>query len=312
MEDHVVSKYSQNMPPDLKAAIGWMYDDIRPGSIFLDFGCATGYFGSLVKAGKQCKVYGVEISDDIREARKVLDGVYSFDLDGEWPAEIYERTYDYLFFGDVLEHLKDPQAALVKARKLLKKGGRILVSVPNIAHMSTRFELLQGSFEYESMGILDNTHLQYFTLQSFIGKAQAAGYSVVRVDCSVNDFPHEVAQKILDNVGLKATPKFWEQMEKIEARAYQYKFVLEPADKPVVKTKLNIAPLPLKPDKFRDAYIKDLHKQVKVLHAHSNDQGKVMEELAAANERLKRENEYFRSNPLVKAGIAVRRKIKKR
>lgn len=281
-----MSKYSDNMPPDLKTAIGWMYDFIKPGSDFLDFGCSTGYFGSLIKAGLDCKVYGVEISDDVKEARKVLDGVYSFDLDGTWPAKVFERKYDYVFFGDVLEHLKQPGVALEKCKKLLKKGGKIFVSVPNIAHMSIRLELIQGNFEYESMGILDSTHLQYFTLDSFARMANGAGYKVERVDYSFDDFPTEITTKILEKVGLKPTKAFWKEADTVEARAHQYKFILAPSTKPVKQKDLPVRPLPTKPEQERDAYVKDLQRQAKAFHEHANEQAKIIDHYVNRSKEL--------------------------
>lgn len=287
-----MSKYSNNMPSDLKRAIGWLYDYIEADKDFLDFGCSTGYFGALVKTSKNCRVYGVEVSDDVQEARKVLDGVYSFDLDGIWPDEVYERKYDYLFFGDVLEHLKDPGEVLRKAKKLTSSSrSRVFVSIPNIAHISTRLELMQGGFEYEPMGILDNTHLKYFTLDSFSRLANEAGYKILSVDYSVNDYPHEVVNNILEKVGLKPNKDFWKTMDSIEARAYQYKFILSPAGSAIRQQKLPTRPLPDKPEHQRDEFIADLRHQVEVLKNHSDDQGKIMSHLSDLNNQLIREKD---------------------
>ena len=223
-----MSKYSDNIPEDAKGTLGWFIDEISPNSVLLDFGCSTGYFGEIIKNIKQTSVYGVELSDDVRAAKKVLDGVYSFDIDGEWPKEIYERKYDYLFMGDILEHLKDPGLALSKALKLLKQNGQIFVSTPNIAHISTRLELMSGNFTYEPMGILDNTHLKYFTLGSFTSIANNAGYKISSVDYAVNDYPRKIIKTWLEKVGLTPTEKFWKVADSIEARAFQYKFILIP------------------------------------------------------------------------------------
>lgn len=308
-----MSKYSDKQPPDLKRAIGWMYDHIKPNGVFLDFGCSTGYFGSLVKQGKGCQVYGVEISDDIKEARKVLDGVYSFDLDGEWPEEVYERKYDHLFYGDVLEHLKNPGVALEKSKKLLKKGGTIFVSVPNIAHMSIRLELLQGNFEYESTGILDNTHLQYFTLDSFSRMANNADYKIANVDYTVNDFPREIVEKILKQVGLKPeNDKFWKMFDTIESRTSQYKFILEPATKPVQQKDLPKSPIPTKPEQQRDEYIADLRTQAEVLHKHSEEQAKVIDHYVRLYEEAKKDNERLKHNVVYGIKNMVKAKVSKK
>ena len=271
-----MSKYSENMPKDLKTAIGFMYDHIKPGSVFLDFGCSTGYFGSLIKKAKNAQVYGVEISNDAAEARKVLDGVYEFDLDGDWPNEVYERKYDYAFFGDVLEHLKYPEKALKNTAKLLKPGGKVFVSIPNIAHISARLELLAGNFEYEPTRLMDNTHLKYFTLTSFTSLAKKAGYNLTLVDQSLNDYPKAVIAKWLEEVGLNAQDKFWKMTEAVEARAYQYKFILEPknsqdegSDDKSIK--------PRKPEQARDAYTDDLETKIRNLDDHARKQAEIIE-----------------------------------
>lgn len=248
-----------------------MYDHIKPESVFLDFGCSTGYFGQLIKQDKKCTVYGAEISDDRKQAAKVLDGVYPFDFDGQWPAELYERKYDYLFFGDVLEHLKDPAAALIKCQKLLKKDGIIFVSVPNIAHMSIRLELLQGNFEYEPMGILDNTHLKYFTLHSFGEMAATAGYAAELVDYTLNDYSKEVLTQLLNKAKVSPKPGFWDVADSIEARAFQFKFILRPTKQAVVSVKKAV-----KPHESRDTYVNDLKDKVKNLTKHAKEQAKII------------------------------------
>lgn len=272
-----MSIYSQNIPPSLRGAIEWLYDYVDQGSTLLDFGCSTGYFGKYLKDTKNCKVYGVEISDDKDEARKVLDGVYSFDLDGDWPDEVYERKYDYLFFGDVLEHLKDPGLVLQKAGKFLKKGGKIFVSVPNVAHISVRLELMGGNFEYEPMGILDKTHLKYFTLRSFSELAKASGYHIQAVDYSANDYGDRVIKKMLSKVGLTPDETFWETANKLEARAFQYKFILLPAqqkqDGSPVMPKID------KPEQIRNAFVDDLQQQVDNLRNHAEEQAKIIQHL---------------------------------
>lgn len=275
-----MSKYSENLPPSLKNAIGWMVDYIQPGATFLDFGCSTGYFGNLIKQAKKAKVYGVEISEDVAEARKVLDGVYSFDLDGDWPTDIFKRQYDYAFFGDVLEHLKHPDRALKNTMRLLKPDGKLFVSIPNIAHMSARLELLGGNFEYESMGIFDSTHLKYFTLKSFTDLAKRSGYKVEAVDYSLNDYPKEVISKTLKKLGLSPSPEFWKIADSTEARVFQYKFVLSPAGSS--KTKPARA-LPKKPEQERQAFTDDLHQQIKNLRAHAEEQAKIIAHLEAQN-----------------------------
>lgn len=286
-----MSKYSNNMPADLQAAIGWLYDYIKPGSKFLDFGCATGYFGSIIKKDKKCTVDGVEISSDIVEARKVLDTVYSFDIDGEWPEELLKKKYDYIFFGDVIEHLKDPTEALKKTMKILNKNGMVFVSTPNVAHISTRLELLQGNFEYESMGILDSTHLKYFTYRSLTQIVHDAGFSIHAMDYTMNDYPQDVIEKILRKVGLSPNKKFWEMVDSKEARTYQFKFVLvKKSHATKKKDKTIIQPLPEKPEQFREGIIKSYENELSALKDHADEQAKIIQHLSNQEKALREEN----------------------
>lgn len=301
-----MSKYSENMPPSLKGAVEWLYDDIKPNTTLLDFGCATGYFGKFLKDNKNCTVFGLEISEDLEEAKKVLDGVYSFDLDGDWPEEIYERKYDYLFYGDVLEHLKYPTEVLKKSKKLLKPEGKIFVSTPNIAHISTRLELMGGNFEYESMGILDSTHLKYFTLNSFSKVAEDAGYRITRVDSSTNDYPKEIVQDMLQKLGLSANEKFWKMASSPEARIYQFKMVLEIGS---ASKDMKFVPKPIKkPEQYREDTIQDFRNQIEALKKHADEQKKIIEYWdTKSKELLKKEQEVDKI--LDKRNSAIHRKV---
>lgn len=303
-----MSVYSKNIPTNIEGAIDWVLPYLKPGKIFLDVGCSTGYFGKYIKHSSQLKVYGVEISKDVQEAKKVLDGVYSFDLDAPWPPKIYEREYDYIFFGDVLEHLKTPESALEQAKRLLKPNGKVFVSIPNIAHMSVRLELVQGNFMYEPMGILDNTHLKYFTLDSFKKLANDAGYKVEAIDYSLDEYPDKVIADILAKAGLKPNNTFWKQANQTTARAFQYKFVLAPGKPP--KT----TPEPPKPVQARNHYNDDLLSKVEALDAHTKKQAEIItfreaeiklvrHELNTANTRLNKIN----NTPPVKLLRAIKR-----
>lgn len=279
-----MSKYSNNMPPSLKDAIGWMYDYIRPNSTLLDVGCATGYFGEYLKVNKQATVYGIELSDDRFEAEKVLDGVYSFDLDLEvWPKEVYERKYDYVFFGDILEHVKQPGDVLKKTLKLLKKDGKVFISTPNVAHISTRLELINGNFEYENMGILDNTHLKYFTLPYLKRLVEEAGYTLENVDYSTNDYPKEIQKRLLKKAGLEPTARYWKMSESKEARAFQYKLILSKGHS---ETKTHHEKLPQKPEQYRDEILGRMRRQVEDLRHHAQEQAKIIAHYVDENKRL--------------------------
>jgi SAM-dependent methyltransferase len=195
-------------------------------------------------------------------------------LDAPWPPSFTKNRYDYVLFGDVLEHLKDPLSSLIQAKKLLLPGGKIFVSIPNIAHISIRLELLLGDFEYEETGILDNTHLKYFTKRSFEVLVKNAGLSVIEVNSSLNDYPDEVTAAMLKKIGLTATKDFLKYANSPEARAFQYKFVL--GAKKATKSGGNIIKQAQKPEHFRDEYISDLRSQIKNIKDHADEQARII------------------------------------
>lgn len=275
-----MSKYSQSIPPDIEGALSWLLAYVKPKTAFLDVGCSTGYFGGFVKDHKQIAVDGIEISKDAAQAAKRLDEVFSFDVDEPWPK--LKKKYDYIHFGDVLEHLKVPSAALAEASKFLKKDGVIFVSIPNIAHISIRLELLRGSFCYEPIGILDNTHLQYFTKDTFINTAADAGFSAELVDYTENDIPKEIIEQYLKDAGLTATKKFWDMTRSVESRAYQFKFILRSSKLPA-KVKAHKLDKPLR---FRDDHLKDFQNQLDAIHSHADKQAKIIEHYVGENKEL--------------------------
>jgi 2-polyprenyl-3-methyl-5-hydroxy-6-metoxy-1,4-benzoquinol methylase len=258
-----MSKYSKIAPKDtekLRTFLGDLYEYVNTGDRVLDFGCSTGYFGKLLIDNKKCIVDGIEIDEsDFKKASRALGLMYSFDLDGDWPDKLYTNRYDVLFFGDILEHLKFPEQALKKAKPLLKEGGRILISTPNVAHISTRLELMLGEFDYEETGLLDNTHLKYFTLNSLKKLASEAGYKIVALDYSLVDFSPEAIKISLGKAGLEPNDKFWELVKSPEARAYQYKLVLRPAG-PKSKQAFKVPRKPIKEHDYLGQTIIKLRK----------------------------------------------------
>jgi hypothetical protein len=84
-------------------------------------------------------------------------------------------------FGDILEHLREPEKLLVKAREYLKPDGRIIISVPNITHWSVRLMILTGNFFYMERGILDRTHLRFFTRRSMKKLLEECGFETIEV-----------------------------------------------------------------------------------------------------------------------------------
>lgn len=142
----------------------YVLDKINPEDRVLDVGCSYGDFGSKIKE-KGCSVEGVEFyGPAIEQAINVLDNVYQIDLNNY--SDIKQKInskYDVITFMDVLEHLINPEMVLSIFKEKLVKGGRVYISVPNIANIKNRLKLLLGNFDYTEYGVLDKTHLRFFT-----------------------------------------------------------------------------------------------------------------------------------------------------
>ncbi len=153
----------------------------RPRTV-LDVGCGIGLNGAAAKR-RGAHVTGVEIAPESAErARAVLDEVLSFDItrDDAVAQGLGKRRFDLILFGDVLEHVSDPLAVLRRFVPYLEEEGHVVVSLPNVAAWTIRLQLLRGRFAYTKSGILDDTHLRFFTLDSALALVRDAGLEVLR------------------------------------------------------------------------------------------------------------------------------------
>jgi methionine biosynthesis protein MetW len=168
--------------------VSWLRD--RPTGRVLDLGCADGFVAQqLREAGHH--VVGV----DIAAAEGVKDCVDQFvqhDLDAGLPPEV-EGPFDAIIAADVLEHVRRPEHILDEAREVLAPGGVLVASIPNFAHWYPRLRVLSGRFDYDRRGILDRTHLRFFTQRSFERLVRERGWRVVRR--TVTGLPLEVVER---------------------------------------------------------------------------------------------------------------------
>jgi 2-polyprenyl-3-methyl-5-hydroxy-6-metoxy-1,4-benzoquinol methylase len=134
----------------------------------LELGPATGYM-SKAMVDRACSVVGIELDPAMGEKaerfceRVIVGNLDELDLD----AELGEEKFDVIVAADVLEHLRDPLATLTALRGYLADDGAFVISIPNVAHGSVRLALLAGHFRYGDIGLLDSTHLRFFTRESF-------------------------------------------------------------------------------------------------------------------------------------------------
>jgi 2-polyprenyl-3-methyl-5-hydroxy-6-metoxy-1,4-benzoquinol methylase len=160
-----------------------MVEAVRAGDRVLELGCSTGYM-SRVFRDRGCRVVGVEI-DPAAAARAgaACERVILGDLDRiDLAAEVGDDRFDVVVAADVLEHLKDPVSVLRAAARLLKPDGWLVASIPNIAHGSVRLGLLGGQFPNDNeLGLLDRTHLRFFTRETAERLLEDGGFAVARL-----------------------------------------------------------------------------------------------------------------------------------
>lgn len=158
-----------------------IYRLVEPGWRVLDVGCGEGYLGERLKVDKNCVVVGVEIDEGkARQARARLDDIIISDVEVMDDLTCY-RDFDAIILADVLEHLRYPKQTLQGLSMYLKNQGCLLVSVPNIANWMIRLKLLFGKFNYEESGILDKSHLHFFTLSTIKEFLEEAGFEVIYI-----------------------------------------------------------------------------------------------------------------------------------
>lgn len=160
-----------------------IHDLISPGCRkFLDVGCNDGTFGEWLKQTRSTDlVAGIEPHpQQAALARKRLDLV----VEGAFPDVLTQLSgrFDCITFNHVLEHVFDPWAALRQSLHILAPGGQVVALIPNVRYLSLVFDLvIRGRWTYTETGLLDRTHIRFFTRRSALDMFQQSGYRVVRI-----------------------------------------------------------------------------------------------------------------------------------
>ncbi|XOQ47662.1 MAG: hypothetical protein ACFWUM_01955 [Eubacteriales bacterium] len=165
------------------STVQWALKTIQSNSMVLEFGPYNGNLTKHLKEELNCKVDIVEIDQEAgsqaaKFAENALIGPEKGDIEKYyWCDRFQGKKYDYIVFLDVLEHLYDTKKVLSTVKKFLKDNGSVLLSIPNIAHNSIILSLIKNEFNYTSLGLLDNTHIRFFTYHSILQLADILGYS---------------------------------------------------------------------------------------------------------------------------------------
>lgn len=155
---------------------------ISDNSRVLDMGCATGYMAKEL-AKKSCKTWGVDNDPEaVKKADEYCEETALCDLNKCKRIPFERNGFDYVLMLDVIEHLTNPENILSAIRENIKKDGRLIISTPNFAHASVRWMMARGKLEYTETGMMDRTHVHFYTRQSFEETLSRAGY---RVDCMI-------------------------------------------------------------------------------------------------------------------------------
>ena len=211
---------------------------IKPESTVLEFGSANGRLTKYLSEEKKCKVTIVEIDEEAGSkaekyaVRSYLGTKYGNIENFFWERE--KQEFQYIIFADVLEHLNNPQKVLEKCKEVLREDGRILVSIPNITHNSIIIDMLNDKFEYSKTGLLDRTHIHFFSYKSFIDMVKKNGMFV----CETVPIYSRVANNEIKNSFADVPVEIAQYLRKrIAGSIYQYVFKLSISEKDICKEK---------------------------------------------------------------------------
>lgn len=161
--------------------IDMIIEDVNAPVSVLEIGCDCG--ATLLEIKNRypnAAVYGSELNEKSALIASHVACVKANNIE-EQTLDFSPQTFDYIIFGDVLEHLHNPLKTIQYCRKFLKKNGYILASIPNLMHISVIEKLLQGDFTYTETGLLDKTHIHFFTYNEIIKLFEAGGYKIDQI-----------------------------------------------------------------------------------------------------------------------------------
>jgi len=153
----------------------------------IDLGCGTGSLGKALKERQSCHITGIELDRNSADvACTNLDKVYQDNLNRYDPA-LVDQKYDCIILADILEHLVQPWQVLKKFAQVLEENGTVIASIPNIAHPWIISQLQKGLFRYELAGLLDVTHLRFFTKTTIGQLFYKAGLKTTKITAWPNE-----------------------------------------------------------------------------------------------------------------------------
>lgn len=182
--------YTREVVANEEEALSKIAIKVPQGSLVLDVGCGSGMLGRFLSEHNECIVDGVDIDPEaIDLARPKYRNVFIANLEIDNLTKLFKHaTYDCIVIADVAEHLVHPEQLFEDVKKLLKPNGKLLFSIPNISHISAGLELTLGRFSYQRKGLLDSTHVRFYSRQGFVEKLADCGIYVEEIDTVNRDF----------------------------------------------------------------------------------------------------------------------------
>ncbi len=214
--------YYRTFDAKSKNSITAISQKIQPASLVLDLGAGSGLLGEYLSTEKNCIVDGIDLNLQQTKSSKYYRNLHSANLTTQPLATLLSDQYDVIVCADLLEHLTAPQQLLLQLKDFLKTDGRLLLSVPNVAHIGLVSDLIEGAFEYRSEGLLDSTHLRFFTRYSLKKLLQDCGLVIGSIE-SIELDPRETEFVSSTNA---FAPKLLDLLVS-RADALTYQFIVE-------------------------------------------------------------------------------------